>query len=95
VTRGQHRGRRRPAHLKAVSEMTGDEIRQLAAGAQAGRTIRFTGAQLITLTDALSDAAWTRRRHQDPQGQNEIQAAEYEALARHCGLNLDDGEDPS
>ena len=86
------RDRRRPRHErggKVVPLFTGQDVTP-------GRVIRFTESQLSLLTDALFDAAWARRRHPDPDGQNEIQAVAYEQLAGHCGLDLyGDGEDPS
>jgi hypothetical protein len=85
------RDRRRPRHErgKVVELFPG----QPATGV---RLIRFTESQLSLLADALGDAVWARRGHLDRDGQNAIQAAAYEALARYCGLDLyDDDEDPS
>jgi hypothetical protein len=85
------RDRRRPRHGRGkVVPLFPD------TGIVPGRAIRFTEEQLTLLGEALSDAAWARRRYPDPQGQNDIQAAAYEHLARYCGLDLDDdGEDLS
>lgn len=85
------RDRRRPRHErgKVVELFPGQHV-------PAARVIRFTESQLSLLADALGDAVWARRGHLDRDGQNAIQAAAYEQLARHCGLNLDDdGEDLS
>jgi len=86
------RDRRRPRHErggKVVPLFTEQDVTP-------GRLIRFTDVQLSLLADALGDAVWARRGHLDRDGQNAIQAAAYEALAGHCGLDLyGDGEDPS